>query len=57
MIMPEVRRYVHQDRLNYPRGTPCQKRFRTLARLVGDLKAKVLPQNSQGNFWNQSIDP
>ena len=38
--MPEVRRYFHQDRLNYPRGTPCQKRFRTIARLAGDLKAK-----------------
>jgi len=32
--MPEVRRYFHQDRLNYPRGTPCQRRFRTMTRLV-----------------------
>ena len=34
--MPEVRRYFHQDRINYPRGTPCQRRFRKITSLVGD---------------------
>ena len=52
--MPEVRRYIHQDRINYPRGTPCQRRLRKVTSLVGDQC--TFSTTSLIYLHNQSVD-